>query len=179
MKLRWSHAVIYVRDLEAVLGFYCDVLGFEVSDSGSIDPSTPGRDIAFITQVGSDHHQLAFAAMRGDGPSTTLDHVAFKVDCVAEVKEMIAKLTADGRATELSPLTHGNAWSIYFKDPEGNGVEVFCDTPFHVAQPQIREWDPSMSDDELIKWTEEQFRDEPEFRPIEEYYVEHRRRFGE
>jgi len=32
MKLRWSHAVIYVRDLDKMIGFYRDVLGFQVSD---------------------------------------------------------------------------------------------------------------------------------------------------
>ena len=65
MKLRWSHAVLYVRDLEAMLAFYRDVLGFQVSDRGPLDPRNPGLEIAFLSQVGSDHHQLAFVPVRG------------------------------------------------------------------------------------------------------------------
>ena len=105
--------------------------------------------------------------------------MAFKVDSLADVKAMAEKLRTDGRATNLHPVSHGNAWSVYFKDPEDNGVEVFCDSPFHVRQPQAKSWDLSMSEDELRRATEEQFGGEPEFKPIEEFYAEHRRRLGE
>ena len=37
------------------------------------------------------------------------------------------------------PVSHGNAWSLYFTDPEGNGLECFVDSPFHVAQPYAGE----------------------------------------
>jgi catechol 2,3-dioxygenase len=59
--------------------------------------------------------------------------------------------------------SHGTTWSVYFKDPEGNGLEVFCDTPWHVDQPQGDDWDPTLTDDELLGWTESRFRDEPGF----------------
>jgi catechol 2,3-dioxygenase len=179
MKLRWSHAVLYVRDLDEMIAFYRDVLGFQVSDRGPLDPRNPGLEIAFLSQVGSDHHQLAFVPVRGDGPSTTLDHMAFRVDALADVKAMAGRLQSDGRATNLHPLNHGNAWSVYFKDPEGNGLEVFCDSPWSVRQPQGKPWDLSMSEDELRRQTEEQFKGEPGFRPIAEFYAEHRRRHGE
>lgn len=68
------------------------------------------------------------------------------------------------------PLTHGNAWSIYFSDPEGNGVEVFIDTPWHVAQPQGKPLDLSLPNDEIVDRTVEAFRDEPEFGSIDEFY---------
>ena len=179
MKLRWSHAVLYVRNLDEMIAFYKDVLGFEVSDRGPLDPNSPGLEIAFLSQVGSDHHQLAFVPVRGDGPSPTLDHMAFRVDSLADVKAMANALQSDGRATNLHPLNHGNAWSIYFKDLEGNGLEVFCDSPWNVRQPQGKPWDLSMNEDELRRQTEEQFRGEPGFRPIAEFYAEHRRRHGE
>ncbi len=180
MKLRWSHAVIYVRDLRKMLSFYTEILGFAVSDHGPLDRANPeSLELAFLTQVGSDHHQMAFVPVRGEGPSTTLDHMAFKVDSLADVKALAEKLAADGRASEITPLTHGNAWSVYFKDPEDNRIEVFCDSPFHVAQPQAQPWELSMSEDELRAHTEEQFSTEPEFKPIEEFYAEHRKRFGD
>ena len=179
MKLRWSHAVIYVRDLDKMIAFYRDVLGFEVSDRGSLDPNNPALEVAFLSQVGSDHHQLAFASVRGEGPSTTLDHMAFRVESFTDVKAMADKLKADDRVRELRPLNHGNAWSVYFKDPEDNGLEVFCDSPWSVRQPQGKPWDLSMSEDELRTQTEEQFSGEPDFVPMEEFYAMHRRRHGE
>lgn len=179
MKLRWSHVVLYVRGLDGMIGFYRDVLGFQVSDRGLLDPRNPGLELAFLSQVGTDHHQIAFVPIRGEGPSTTLDHMAFKVDSLDDVKTMAEKLQADGRATEIHPVSHGNAWSVYFKDPEGNGVEVFCDSPFHVRQPQAKMWDLSMSEAELRRATEDQFGGEPEFGPMDEFYAQHRRRHGE
>lgn len=179
MTLRWSHAVLYVRNLEEMLRFYHDILGFEVSDRGPLDPNNPGLDIVFLSQVGSDHHQLAFVPIRGADDTTPIDHFAFRVDCFGDVKAMVEKLRADGRGADLNPINHGNAWSVYFKDPEGNGLEVFCDSPWGVQQPQVRPWDLSMSEEELRQQTEEQFNSEPGFKPAEEFYAGHRRKLGE
>ncbi len=179
MKLRWSHAVLYVRDLNAMINFYQKALGFEVSDRGLLDPNNPGLELAFLSQLGSVHHQLAFASVRGDGPSTTLDHMAFRVDSLSEVKTVAERVRADGRAGEVRPVNHGNAWSVYFTDPEGNGLEVYCDSPFAVQQPQMKQWDLSLSEDELRRQTEEQFGGEPGFQPMEDYYAARRRRLGD
>ena len=36
---------------------------------------------------------------------------------------------------KLETRDHGNAWSIYFSDPEGNRMEVYMPSPWYVAQP--------------------------------------------
>ncbi|MEO2136299.1 MAG: VOC family protein [bacterium] len=179
--MRWSHAVMYVCDADEMIGFYRDMLGFEVSDHGPVmlGDQDLGVEVTFLSQVATDHHQLAFVPVRGDGASNTYDHMAFRVDSLAEVKELAARLQDDGRATGVNAMNHGNAWSVYFKDPDGNGVEVFCDSPFHVQQPQARPWDFAMSEDELRRVTEEQFGGEPEFKPADEFYAERRRHFGD
>ena len=74
---------------------------------------------------------------------------------------------------------HGNAISVYFQDPEGNGIEIFCDTPWHVPQPQVRPWDPSKSDEEVLASVEADFRDAPGFMPMEHYRAERAKAFGE
>ena len=179
MKINWSHAVIRVRDVEKVAKFYCDVLGFSVADQGTLGPDGQGPGIVFLSSSSSDHHQIAFAAVRGPEEATSLDHVAFRVDSVAEVKEMYHRIAADERVENAGPVTHGNAISVYFKDPEGNGVEVFCDTPWHVQQPQLKTWDPTRSDEEVLSDVEALFRDEPEFSPMEEYRAKRAADFGE
>lgn len=171
MQLSWAHAVVYVTDMDNMLDFYTGVLGFEIADRGPI-AGAGSPEIVFLSQVPTDHHQLAFlATRRDDGPSNNVNHFAFRVASLDDVKAVIAALESDGRATNLNPLSHGNAWSIYFSDPEGNGIEVFCDTPFHVAQPQGKPWDTSLDEDALIDWTRETFAGEPEFGPIETFYA--------
>ena len=171
MQLRWSHAVLYVRDLDAMLDFYTGVLGFEVTDRGKLGPES-GPDIVFMSQVESDHHQLAFVPTRqGEEPSNSVNHMAFRVSSLAEVREAAEKLEKDGRAAAIAAITHGNAWSVYFQDPEGNGIEIFVDTPWHVKQPQARPWDMSMGDAELEDWTKAEFEKAPEFGAIEAFYA--------
>ena len=48
---------------------------------------------------------------------------------------MVHRRALDNGATDMRVTSHGNAWSCYFKDPEGNTVEAYLDTPFHVPQP--------------------------------------------
>jgi len=63
MKLSWSHCVLKVRDIDAMVSFYGDVLGFRVADKGP--PGPGGPSIVFMSGSSSDHHQIAFAATRG------------------------------------------------------------------------------------------------------------------
>ena len=180
MKLQWSHCVINVRNLDEMLDFYVNVLGFEVTDRGSLFPGDDAPQIVFMSQVETDHHQLAFVSTRKDeDPPNSVNHVAFRTGTLADVKEMIGKLEKDGRAKGMLPLTHGNAWSIYFKDPEDNGIEVFCDSPWHVAQPQAKPWDPTLSEEDLLAWTEREFGGEPGFGPIDGYYAARSRHLRE
>ncbi|MGD8417195.1 MAG: VOC family protein, partial [Pseudomonadales bacterium] len=135
MQLRWSHAVVYVRDMESMLDFYTNVLGFQITDRGPLGDDD-GPEIVFMSQVDTDHHQLAFLGTgREDQASNSVHHFAFRVEGLDDVKAAHQRLLADGRASRINPLTHGNAWSVYFSDPEGNGIEIFCDTPWHVTQP--------------------------------------------
>src|SRR3954469_1783608 len=174
MQLRWSHAVVYVRDMDAMLDFYTGLLGFEITDRGPLGrPGSP--EIVFLSQVDTDHHQLAFMSNRSDDrPPNSVDHFAFRVDSLADVKEMIGRLEADERATRLRPVTHGNAWSIYFRDPEGNGIEVFCDSPWHVQQPVADAWDPAKDLDVVIDETRNAYASNAQFGPIEDFYAARR-----
>lgn len=171
MQLRWSHAVVYVRDLDNMLDFYTGVLGFQITDRGPLG-SADGPELVFMSQVDTDHHQLAFLGVRKDEEvSNSVHHFAFRVDSLDDVKGLHEKLIADGRGSDLNPLTHGNAWSIYFADPEGNGIEVFCDSPWHVSQPQVRPWDISAPNRDVVASTRAAFEKEDGFGPIAEFYA--------
>ena len=55
----------------------------------------------------------------------------------------------DSGTTEMLSVTHGNAISIYFRDPEGNRIETFVDTPWYCEQP-LREIIDLNQDDATI-----------------------------
>ena len=70
-------------------------------------------------------------------------------------------------------MSHGNTWSVYFTDPEGNGIEIFCETSYHVAQPAGEPWDTNSTEDELRAWTVRTFRGRTGFTAdVEEYYAQ-------
>jgi catechol 2,3-dioxygenase len=174
MKLGWSHAVLYVRDRDAMLDFYTKVLGFEITDRGPLGDGAP--EIIFLSQAPDEHHQLAMiCARREGGPSNSVNHFAFRVENFADIKSMNSTLSGmDG--VKIMPLSHGNTLSIYFNDPEGNGLEVFWDTPWHVAQPQGKPWDPSLNEAQALAWVQENFGGEPTFEPLQAYYARRRSR---
>ncbi len=169
MNLSWSHAVIYVRDQDVMLDFYINVLGFAVTDRGPMGENAP--DIVFISQDPTEHHQLAMVEVRKDqDPSNSVNHFAFRIERFDELKILHARLQ-DLPAIRINPLSHGNTLSLYFNDPEGNGIEVFWDTPWHVAQPQGKTWDPALAEAEALAWVEAEFASEPSFEPREAYYA--------
>ena len=159
-----------------MISFYCDALGFELADRGTLGPD---REIAFLSGSSSDHHQLGLMTGRSDDDTTSLDHNAFRVDSVQDVQTMVNWVAADDRIGDGFPVTHGNAVSVYFNDPEGNGIEIFCDTPWHVAQPQVSGWDPGQSADEVLANVKSHFESKDGFAPIEEYQAAQAARFGE
>ena len=176
MSLTWSHALFMAEKYDEMLEFYTEVLGFEVTDTGAIGDAT----VAFMSQGANDHHQIALVSGKPPGtPAPLVNHFAFRTESLADVKGWFQRLSADDRVEGVGPMTHGNTWSVYFKDPDGNGIEVFCDSPWHVSQPAGEGWDPSADDDSIIAATREKFADDPEFKPIQDYYAERKAHLAE
>jgi catechol 2,3-dioxygenase len=168
LRLEVAHAVLYVHNVDDMIEFYSETLGFEVTDRGPFGPD----EIVFLSQNANDHHQVAFITGRAEpDPSNSVNHVAFRSGgTLDDLKALKKVLEANARVTQIMPLTHGNAWSVYFRDPEFNGIEVFLDTPWHVRQPQGEPLDLDKSNDEIVEYTRDHFSKEPEFGPIDEFY---------
>jgi catechol 2,3-dioxygenase len=168
LRLEVAHAVLYVHNVDDMIEFYSKTLGFEVTDRGPLGPD----EIVFLSQSANDHHQVAFITGREKpDPSNSVHHVAFRsAGTLDDLKALKKVLVANVRVTQIMPLTHGNAWSVYFRDPEFNGVEVFIDTPWHVRQPQGEPLDLDKSNDEIVEFTHGHFSTEPEFGPIDDFY---------
>jgi catechol 2,3-dioxygenase len=170
LRLEVAHSVLHVHDLDRMIAFYCDVLGFEVTDRGPLG----GEEIVFLSQAATHHHQVAFVSGRDEpARSNSTHHTAYRSSgTLADLRALHERLQAHPDVRRIMPLTHGNAWSIYFDDPERNGIEVFIDTPWHVQQPQGRPFDLAQSDEEILAATREAFAGEPGFGDLGAFYRE-------
>jgi catechol 2,3-dioxygenase len=120
-----GHVVLRVTDLERAERFYGGVLGLAVCahmDEG-------GFKMAFFSL--GNHHDFALMQVSGEGSSRSesavgLHHVAFKIGTTLdELRAARDNLEAAGVAT--TPIDHEVTKSLYFADPDGNGVEVYVD----------------------------------------------------
>jgi catechol 2,3-dioxygenase len=164
----FSHAGIYVTDLEVMLAFYRDVIGLSVTDRGIVD----GTEIIFLSADPREHHQLVLASGRPrDLSFTTVNQLSFRLPDLTALREMLAILR-QADVKPLAPTNHGTALSIYFPDPEGNRVELFIDTPWHIEQPQRHVFDFDRGEDEIWAEVEQMVKALPSFMPFSERQVE-------
>jgi catechol 2,3-dioxygenase len=170
-----THAGIWVWDMEKMESFYTRILGFEVSDRGYVERY--GGDITFMSNDPKIHHQLVLAGGRPEGAPSTVNQLSFEVASLDELRQIYHRVVEEG-VENLLPRNHGNAWSVYFDDPEGNNVEVYLDSPFHIPQPFGQFLDFKLSDDEIIEMTEALARATDGFRMRDEWSAERARNMG-
>lgn len=156
MKPTPSHMGIFVTDMERMVQFYGEVLGLTVTDPGGGHHVQERTD---VLEFGSGEAPSAGPKRRR---SVRFVQASFAVGSLDALREIKAKALAKG-ASEMRALDHGNAWSINFKDPEGNTVEAYLDSPFHVPQPHGDPLDLSKSDEKIVRATEAACRNDPSF----------------
>ncbi|MDX2260223.1 MAG: VOC family protein [Gemmatimonadales bacterium] len=133
-----GHVHLKVADLERALGFWRDVLGFEVQQR-------MGHAAVFLS-AGGYHHHIALNTWesRGGSPpprqATGLYHVAILYPDRAALATALKRVLDAGVPLE-GASDHGVSEAIYLRDPDGNGVELYRDRP-------MAEW-PRAADGEL------------------------------
>ena len=165
-----THAGIRVWNLEAMARFYQDALGLIVSDEGKGPLS--GLEFVFMTAEHDKHHQFVLVAGRSpEQKESTVFQLSFRLQSLAQLRVVDARAREAG-ATNFVPMSHGNAWSVYFDDPEGNTLEMYVDTPWYVPQPFGDPLDLSLPDEQIYQQTEARCRACPGFKPVEQWREE-------
>ncbi|MCP5328937.1 MAG: VOC family protein [Steroidobacteraceae bacterium] len=177
-RLMVGHSTLAARDLEALHRFYCDALGFEVTNRGPVGEE--GLELVFLSQDATAHHQIAMVKGASTPPSdfVMIDHLAFRTQSLDDLRAIRSNLHAAG-IVDILHIDHGNAWSLYFKDPEGNGVECYVDTPFHVAQPYAGTFDLDAPDEQILRATRERIEGAPEFELMKDWQARFDRRLND
>jgi catechol-2,3-dioxygenase len=120
--LRVGHVVFNVSDVTRSMEFYTEVVGLQVAAR---------RDGAAFLTCGTQHHDIALfqapagATARAGEPAIGLNHVALQLPDRAALRSRYDLLCERGipvRTTE-----HNVTLSVYFQDPDGNRIELFCD----------------------------------------------------
>jgi catechol 2,3-dioxygenase len=175
--LHFSHVGFLVRDLDRMIEFYTRHLGMQVTDRGTLHVLPGEPEIAFLSRDPDEHHQLAFVSGRDPSMQGILQQISYRVGRLQDLRDLRSRLEADG-VTRFLPMSHGNAWSLYFPDPEDNNIECFVPSPFHTRQPVTDGLDLSLSDEEILKRTEEHYRGSPDFQSREEWRAAFAARLG-
>ena len=158
--LSFSHVGLFVTDLEKMVDFYTRHLGLVVSDR---EKRADGSEIAFMTGDPQEHHQVVFASGHpADLQYNMIQQISFRAPSLTALREVYNQLLKEP-ILELGPVTHGNAISCYFRDLEGNRLEIFIDMPWHVPQPFRIPLEMGRSDEELLTFVEESVRSQPGF----------------
>jgi catechol-2,3-dioxygenase len=165
---------MFVADAARMEDFYTRLLGFTVTDRGRLGSA----DLVFLSREPREHHQIVLVSGRPERlPFNPINQISFRMAEFAGLREMHRRLVAE-KVRELHPVSHGNALSVYFLDPEGNRIELFIDTPWYVSQPLRIPMDMSLSDAELWAWAEREARRQPGFKPVEQWRDEIARRMA-
>jgi len=155
-----SHLGINVKDIDRMERFYVNVFGFAVSDRGV---RFNGQKVVFMTKSADDHHQLVLLEGRPVAEIfNVVNQISFGLHSLEDLRSAVPLLKANG-VEDIVQIDHGNSWSIYFKDPEDNPIEVFVDTPFHTPQPCRGELDLAQSAGSILAQTEALCRSRPDF----------------
>ena len=120
------HLALNARDLDEMKRFYVDVLGFEVEwepDADNVYLSSGIDNLAL-------HRSTPLEASRSTTEGSRLDHFGLIVRSPADVDAWAAFLESRGVAIDAPPRTHRDgARSCYFKDPDGNSVQIIHHPP--------------------------------------------------
>jgi catechol-2,3-dioxygenase len=174
MRARFSHFGFHVRDVARMEAFYTRVLGRTVTDRGLLGTT----QLVFMSSDPEEHHQVVLASGRPEGLAfNPINQISFRAPSLEALRAMHRRLR-DEPVTEVLPATHGNAISVYFRDPEGNRIEVFVDTPWYCTQPLREPIDLELDDAALLARAEAVARAMPDFVPRAQWVAAMRARMG-
>jgi catechol 2,3-dioxygenase len=124
--VRIGHVHLKASDLGKALGFYCGLLGFQLTQRY-------GDQAAFVSAGGYHHHiGLNTWESRGGSPpppgTTGLYHAAILYPTRTVLARALKRLMQADIPLDAAS-DHGVGEALYLRDPDGNGLELYWDRP--------------------------------------------------
>lgn len=139
---RIGHVHLKIADLERSLGFYKDLLGFELT-------MMYANQVAFLSSGGYHHHiGLNTWYTKGMPPASINNTGLYHIAILYPTRKDLAVIFERLRKKNY-PLTgasdHGVSEALYLDDPDGIGLELYWDKPMEL-------W-PRKDDGSLVMYT--------------------------
>jgi len=117
MPLKFGHIAYQCPDVQGTVKFYCDLLGFRVSDWRS--------DFFAFLRCSRDHHTVNFLR----DSNTAIHHIAFEVRDWSDIRRACDFLASNDIKLTWGPIRHiiGHNIAIYHRNPDGIVIEFFCE----------------------------------------------------
>ena len=144
-----GHVGFFVSNFERSVDFYTRVLGLKKSD---IDFE---RRFAFLSaHPEQEHHEVFLAEAPDRVDPKGVQQASFRC---ASLDDVLAfkHVFAEEKVPIDIEVTHGNALSIYFFDPDGYRLEVYWKVPREVHPPFQVPIDLTKSNDEVMRQIDE------------------------
>ena len=138
---RLGHANLFVTDVERSLDFYNRVVGIEEVYRKAAPTDLQGPAVGGFLSNGNTHHDIAVFRH----PSAPiLNHLAFELECEADLIEGYRAAAESGTSFRVSD--HDITRSLYTRDPDGNGIEIYSDS--------TKEWRKLRGDGRTVRYGE-------------------------
>ncbi|MFC7547528.1 VOC family protein [Plantactinospora sp. GCM10030261] len=158
-----GHTGFWVEDLERMTDFYTRMVGLTVTDRDE------DLGIVFLSsRPAQEHHELVLQRGRTAPPGSKLTHqVSWRVDSLDGLLEFHRRFRDAGVPVQQE-VTHGNAFGIYFFDPEDNRNEVYLRLDRDVRQPFRRTLNLDQSPEQIYAEAERLLGDSgPAYQPVQ------------
>ncbi|MEV4516320.1 VOC family protein [Dactylosporangium sp. NPDC049525] len=145
--MKLGHTGLWVYDLPTMRDFYERVLGLTVTD----EDADLGI-VFFSSRPDEEHHEFVLQRGRTAAIGDKQQHqISWRVESLDDIRAY-HDIFVRSDITVQQEVTHGNAFGIYFFDPEGNRNEVYLRIERDVRQPFRKSIDFGLPPDEI--WAE-------------------------
>ena len=112
IRASFSHMGLFAHDVQRLATFYCEVLGFQVTDrAGVTQLGQAPQDLIFLSTSADEHHQIVLAPGRPDNAPTTINQIALEVNSLMELLDA-KKLLEANHIVDITAMNHGGTWSL-------------------------------------------------------------------
>lgn len=170
-KIAMHQVGIYVADMDRLQAFYAQTLGYLVTGKGRM-PAFGGQaaaDMVYLTRDPNQVAQLILVSGRDPKIKSSVNQVTFRVPDITTLRGINDSLRTIPGCANFRPINHGNSYSLYCDDPEGNSLEISYESDYYIPAPIAWPLDFGMDDATLLKHVADRVHSTPGFMPRAEW----------
>lgn len=152
-------------DPESLADFYRDILGYLETGRGEMPAvgASSAAEHIYLTRDPDQFAQLIIVSGRAPDVPSSINQLTFRVPSLDDLRDVHDRMRAHPGVGNYRPVHHGNSFSLYCSDPEGNMLEISYESQWYIPAPAAWPLDFEQSNEELLRISEETSRAAPGF----------------